>query len=603
MVKISAKHLLLVCFFYCLAVCLHAQTTPADPRLKDLDTLVARALKTFNAPGCAVAVVHKQKVIFAKGYGYKDWATKTPVDANTLFAIGSCTKAFTATLIGMLAQEGKFAIDDPVTRILPALQFKDASLNQSVTLRDMMCHRTGLPRHDMAWVSNNTTPRDSLLYRIRFFEASAGLRERWQYNNFMYLAQGVVAEKVTGKSWEENIREKILVPLGMQQTSMTIAGLKKGDNIALPYKFYNEDSTVRLTGYLDLDNMGPAGSINSSVTDMTRWLMTWMNGGRYADKTIIPAAHHTAAITPQMTVGGLPDPKNPDVFFNEYGFGWSMASYKGHYRVEHGGNVTGYSASVCFMPTDSIGVVVLSNQDGSVIPSLVRNSVLDRLLGVVKTDWTGRMKASRDKAAEAAKLKAASDSAAVKYFPPVHPVSQLTGTYTNDGYGSLVVSLIKDTLRILYNGNLYKLKHKTCDLYSATGDEAITDGEAFPVLFRYNTDGEIKELALQNLEPAVKELVFTKKLTTIAVSKDALAAFAGEYELSGAPIKLYVKGGQTLYMLVPGQPEYELAATGKDEFKFAAVEGFGLRFNRNAAGEIESFLLKQPQGNYTVKKK
>ncbi len=581
----------------------HAQSQDPASRLNDMDTLIARALKTFHAPGCAVAVVYKKAVIFSKGYGVKNMETKAPVDVNTIFAIGSCTKAFTAALTGSLAAAGKLNIDQPVTRILPGLQFKDDALNNGVTLRDMMCHRTGLPRHDMAWVSNSTTPRDSLLYRIRFFEASAGLRERWQYNNFMYMAQGVIAEKLTGKSWEDNISEKFLTPLGMQQTTTAISGLISGTNAALPYMYYTKDSSIKKVPYLKLDNMGPAGSINSTVMDMSRWIMAWINSGKYADKEIIPVAHHQAAMTPQVSAGGAPDPKTPDVFFNDYGFGWSMASYKGHYRVEHGGNVTGYSASVCFMPTDSIGIVVLTNQNGSVIPSVVRNSILDRLLHLQRTDWTGFLQAARAKAAAAAKTKMAADSASAKVLPPIHPHTALTGTYINEGYGALEVLLQKDSLRLLFNGNLFVLKHKTCNIYTATGDEAITDGEVLPVMFRYNSDGEVNEVALVNLESALKEIIFTKQLTTIRIAKDSLRQYTGSYDLSGGELKIYSKEDKTLFLLVPGQPEYELAAVAKDEFRFAKLEGFGLRFNRDAEGRIISFLLKQPQGNYTAKKK
>src|SRR5262245_42748727 len=181
---------------------------PTDPRLKGLDTFALRLLKEWNAPGVTIAVVEKNKVVYTGGFGYRDLEKKLPVTENTEFAIGSCTKAFTASIIGMLQSEGKLDIDKPVRNYLPELKFFNEYTNDHATLRDMMCHRTGLPRHDLSWYASWAT-REELLKRIQYMEPSAELREKWQYNNFMFMAQGVVIEKVTGKTWEENIKERI----------------------------------------------------------------------------------------------------------------------------------------------------------------------------------------------------------------------------------------------------------------------------------------------------------------------------------------------------------------------------------------------------------
>ena len=176
---------------------------PSDPRLKGLDTFALRILKEWNAPGVTIAVVEKNKVIYTGGFGYRDYEKKLPVTENTLFAIGSCTKAFTSSMLGMLAKEGKVDIDKPVRDYLPELVFKNDYTNKHATLRDMMCHRTGLPRHDYSWYGSTAT-RNELLERIRYQEPTYELREKYQYNNFMFMAQGIVIEKITGKSWEEN---------------------------------------------------------------------------------------------------------------------------------------------------------------------------------------------------------------------------------------------------------------------------------------------------------------------------------------------------------------------------------------------------------------
>ncbi len=578
---------------------LKAQHTQLAGKLKSIDSLVNRALKELHAPGCAVAVVYKQKLIYARGFGVKNIITKEPVDTNTVFAIGSCSKAFTASLIGWLYNDGKVDIDKPVRNYFSELLFENATLNNEVTLRDMMSHRTGMPRHDMTWENNTTTPLDSFMYRIRFLKSSMGLRQRWQYNNLMYAAQGALVEKITKKTFEQNIQEQFFNPLGMNNSSSIIKGLKHSQNKALPYYWSRKDSAIKPIDFLNLDNIGAAGSLNSNVSDMSKWLITWVNGGKYAGKEIIPSTHYTNAISTQMANSGPADPNFSDVFFSNYGLGWFISSYKGHFRVEHGGNVNGYSANVCFMPTDSIGIVVLSNQNHSSIPSIVRNSILDRLLNVTITDWTTRLKEAAAKAEALAKQKTMADTADINFLPVVHPLKDILGSYTNDGYGSLRIVKNNDSLQLIFNGNTFYLKHKTADIYNAIGDEAITDGEMIPINFRTNNNGLVTALSISNFEPAVDEIIFTRKVRTNTLPIDSLKKYIGHYDLNGATLKVYVKNN-SLFLLVPGQPEYALENIEQHEFVFKTLSGFGVKFSI-INDKPTSFLLKQPQGNFTAK--
>jgi CubicO group peptidase (beta-lactamase class C family) len=203
-----------IIFTYSLTVILLISSVPlfaqtkVDKRFVGIEAEINKILKDNHAAGVAVAVVEKNKVIFAKGFGYRDVENKLPVTANTQFAIGSCTKAFTASVLGILQKEKSIDFDKPVTTYLPDLKFYTSDLTNHITLRDMMSHRTGLPRHDLSWYIAPDT-RDNLVKRIQYMEPSAELRQTWQYNNFMYLLQGVVGEKLTGKSWEENVASKI----------------------------------------------------------------------------------------------------------------------------------------------------------------------------------------------------------------------------------------------------------------------------------------------------------------------------------------------------------------------------------------------------------
>ena len=219
-----------------------------------------------------------------------------------------------------------------------------------------------------------------MLMRVQYQEPNAGIREKWQYNNFMFLAQGVMAEKLTGKTWEENIKQRFFDSLGMRRSNFSIEEMVKDTNHSIGYTV-EKDSIIKKTDYYHIMGMSPAGSINSSVSEMANWVIAWINGGKYAGKEILPSAYVQDAISSQMVItGGVPDKEHPDIHFSNYGLGWFLASYRGHYRVEHGGNIDGFSASTCFFPSDSIGIIVLTNQNGSAVPSVARNIVADRML-------------------------------------------------------------------------------------------------------------------------------------------------------------------------------------------------------------------------------
>jgi CubicO group peptidase (beta-lactamase class C family) len=265
------------------------QTKTTDP-FAGLDTVFARVLKDRQAVGFAVAVVSKDKVIYSKGFGYRDNDKKLPVTPNTLFAIGSCSKAFTSSLVGILSKDGKLDLDKPVKEYLPELEFFSDELNNNVTVRDIMCHRTGLPRHDYSWYLFNTSSRDSLVKRIKYQEPTAKLRQTWQYNNFMFLLQGVLSEKLMGKTWEQNVKEKIFTPLGMNTSNFSVNDMPKANEASLGYAVI-KDSIIKQLDYYDINGMGPAGSINSSVNEMANWVITWINGGKFKGKEILPASY------------------------------------------------------------------------------------------------------------------------------------------------------------------------------------------------------------------------------------------------------------------------------------------------------------------------
>ncbi len=575
-----------------------------DKRLEGVDAELQKVLATWQTPGFAVAVVEKNKIVYAKGFGYRDYENKLPVTPNTLFAIGSCTKAFTSSVLGLLREEKKIDFNESPRKYYPELKFFSSEMDESIIMKDLMSHRTGLPRHDYSWYLFPTESTDSLIQRIAYQEPFTGVREKWYYNNFMFLMQGSIAEKITGKSWAENVKERILDPLGMTRSNFTIADWKKSDDAAFGYEL-EKQTTIKKVDYYNIAAMSPAGSINSSVNEMSNWVITWINGGKFKGKALLPASYVTEAMSSQMIVSAaLPDKEISDIHLSNYGYGWFLASYKGHYRVEHGGNIDGFSASTSFFPSDSVGIVVLVNQNGSSVPSVVRNILADRMLSVARTDWNKDLKAKQEKAlkdqTEAEKTKSSSK---VKGTRPSHSMQEFSGRYAHPAYGSFDLVVERDSLFAKFKLTKLWLRHYHYDVFESFEAKNGVDTTGSPMLFNFATsDGGDISLVSLKIEPALEPIEFKRTPIKMDVDKTTLEKYVGEYELAGMTTKFYLKSAETLFLTVPGQPEYELIATGKDKFSIKSLDGFKIEFTENA-GKISEAIFIQPNGTFKAKRK
>jgi CubicO group peptidase (beta-lactamase class C family) len=579
-----------------------------DKRFAGLDTAFARVLFNWKAAGFAVVVVEKNKVVYSKGFGYRNYEEKQPVTPNTLFAIGSCTKAFTASLIGGLAAKGDLDIDKPVRDYLPELKFYNDEMNDRITLRDMMCHRTGLPRHDYSWYLFSTNSRDTLVKRLQYLEPNAKVRDKWQYNNFMFMLQGYLVEKLTHQSWETNIKNNIFLPIGMNRSNTSIPEMEQDADASLGYSVKDSGSArvIKKLDYYHIDAMGPAGSINSSVLDMSNWLITWIHGGKFNGKEIIPAGFAKEAISSQMIVGsGFPDGEVKDILFSTYGFGWTMASYRGHYRVEHGGNIDGFSASTSFYPSDSIGVVVLSNQNNSVVPSIVRNLVTDKILGLKYYDWNSYLWNSNKEMTQGQKDAEASIIKSEKPHPaPSHPLKDYTGLYNNKGYGTMEIVIEHDSMFVLIGKTISWMKpdqYEWFNIFQRDKRGKVDTTEGFPVEFRISANGEITELNT-TLEPSVKTIVFSRIPKVAAINSDSLKKYEGDYLIGQMNLKVVLENN-ALHLNVPGQPQYELVPIDVNKFSLKDMNGFTIIFTVNEKNQVTEMTSSQPNGTFKAVRK
>lgn len=508
----------IIAFFAALVV-LALAVAPAgaakkEPRIdpKDFAAFVNKALAEWKVPGVAVAVVKGGRVILAEGYGIRDVAKNLPVTPRTIFAIGSSSKAFTATALGILVDEKKLEWDKRVRDYLPAFQLQDEVASEQMTPRDLLCHRSGLARHDLAWIGSAFS-RKELFDRMRFLEPIADFRSIFEYNNFMFMTAGHLAGEVTGSTWEDVVRSRIFEPLGMKDSDLSIKDSRKKPDLALPYG-EKEDKIVELP-FRDIDAMGPAGSINSNVLDMAQWVLLNLNKGKAGDKQVISEAGLAEIHSPQMVIrdGSFRMlEKFPEMFASSYGMGWIVTQYRGHNWIHHGGNVDGFTAFVTFFPRDDMGVVVLSNKNGSFVPEIVALNVADRLLGLDQVPWSGRYQEMRDKSRiQAEKRKGEADKDRKMGTRPSHPLEDYAGEYIHAAYGPLSVQKDGDSLRMTRNGMTFTATHYHFDVFDIS-TEAIGMTLAFKATFALDLKGNVASVSVPfGLTPGVKDIVFTRK--------------------------------------------------------------------------------------------
>ena len=324
-----------------LTLCAAFISTAADApnTFEGFDSFAQQVLTDWKCAGFAVAVIQDGNVIYSKGFGLRDIKNNQPVTPKTLFAIGSSTKSFTVTSLGVLVDQGKIEWDKPVKDYLPDFKMMDQFATDRMTPRDLVTHRSGLPRHDRMWLNSPFT-RQEIFERLRYLEPNKDFRTTFQYQNLMFMTAGYLAGHVAGMSWEDHVRKVIFEPLGMTASNFSVSEMQKAADHSQPYTVVKGE--VREIPFRNIDTIGPAGSINSNVEEMAKYVTMHLQHG----KGIISAKNSAEMQSPQMSISG-PPAENKELGAQSYGMGFFLTSYRGHYLVHHGGNIDGFSALVC----------------------------------------------------------------------------------------------------------------------------------------------------------------------------------------------------------------------------------------------------------------
>lgn len=482
-----------------LPICLSAQP--------NLDATVERARQEFNVPGIAVAVVKDGRVVLAKGFGVRKLGDPAAVTADTLFGIASNSKAFTGAALAMLVDEGKVKWDEPVLRYLPQFQMYDPYVTREMTVRDLLVHRSGLGlgAGDLMYFPTSDLSSDEIVKRLRYVRPSTSFRSTYNYDNILYLVAGKVIEAASGKPWDVFIQERFLAPLGMTTTTTSVKGLKPGMNFAYPHA--PADGKLQTVAFTVLDNNAPAAALNSSVNEMTKWVLALLNGGEYNGKRLFSARQARELWSPVTIMpNGNQQPElaatRPNM--RAYALGWNVSDYRGHKLVSHTGGLAGMVTSVMLAPDDKLGILVFTNQEQGSAFSAINYTVLDQYLNVAPTDWVAAYGAvRRRREAEAgAEVKAAAEKRNTASKPAL-PVASYAGRYRDSWYGDVVIEEKNGRLemRFTHTPSLAGvLEHFQYDTFVARWADRTLLADAY-VTFSLKADGSIRDVTMSAISP------------------------------------------------------------------------------------------------------
>lgn len=461
--------------------------------LKGIENDINLLIKRYNAVGLSVAVVKDNEIIYSQGFGYRDLEYKLPVTTNTVFHIGSITKAFTGSLLGILESQNQVSLKDKPAQYVPDFQFYNDKMNNLITIEDLLSHKSGIGNQGTSEVFFSSKDKLKVVQRLKYLKPEGEIKNSFEYSNMGYTLAGTIVEQITEKSWETNIQEKIFEPLGMTNSYTTIQKMKKSINYSLPYGIYK--GTTEKVKFDEFNSVSPAGAIKSTVNDMSNWMLTWLNDGVFNDNKVIPLNYINQAIRLQNVKGGNYE---KDAFLFGDGFGWRLRSSYGHYRIDHGGNTFGFSSALIMFPLEKIGVVVLTNQDNSLLPHMIADNITRRLFNVdPKPEYpvviTEIFKPSTYKPLNKDKM-------------PTHSLNSFCGIYEAKGFGKIEIVNEEKKLYAVLPTYKFQLEHLNYDSFFLKPTNEFKDvfNPQYTIQFITTTEGNISQLKMYSQKEPIE---------------------------------------------------------------------------------------------------
>lgn len=472
------------------------QPKPAASPSGDFETYVAQGIRDWHVPGLAIAVVKDGSVVFQKAYGVRDVTTNAPFDIHTRSAIGSTTKAMTAFALGMLVDEGKLSWDDRVIDHLPDFQLSDPYVTRDLRIRDLLTHRSGLGGEgDLLWLNPDLSEHE-IVRRMRFMSFESPLRTRFSYNNIMYQVAGDIVEAASGMPWEQFISKRIFEPLSMRESIPTVAGVAGQPNVTSPHAFRND--AFRVIPMQSTDQVKAAGSVFSSIADMTRWMQFLLDGGKVSGRPLVSDAVFREIFKPQMLADRNLYPalslSKPNFF--AYGFGFFLQDYAGNKVAMHTGSINGMCALIALVPERHFGVYILENVDHAELRHALMYKAIDEWLGTGTRDWSAELRQLFSARPARARAEAKQDSA--EAAPPSLPLDRYAGTYRDPTFGDVVITNESGALHLHYFSSSAQLDHQRYDVFKASHpSKSYLDGQ--PVTFKPDGEGGVSGVQFEGI--------------------------------------------------------------------------------------------------------
>ncbi len=559
-----------------------------------INALIEKGMRAFKVPGVAVAIVNEAGTVFQRGFGERNLEKAKPVTEDTLFMLASVSKSFTVSAMHASAHAGQFKWDKPVRDYVPEFALADDRATREMTVRDLVTHRSGLPRHDHVWLERDVSAID-LITALKHLQPNSSFRSEFCYQNLMYMTAGHLLARVSGMPWERALKKSLFQPLGMRRATSSIEVMSRDPDHASGYELVG--SRAQLASAMSLGAMNPTGGIIASVSELARFVSMHIARGVWRSTIVLPETAIASMQTPETVMNEAIE--WPEIGATQYGMGWFLTHYRGRQLVHHGGNLRGFSTLVSFLPREKIGVVFLSNVGASPLRSPLSYSIYDLLLDVSPIDWIGRYQGYVERVARSAKkakeaFSLRDDSAVAPKSASLHA---FVGDYEHPAYGIVCIKQQGKRLSMHRQKNSAPLKHLHHDVFITPSDKQSRLSRT-AVSFHRGFDGEVSGLSIP-FEPSVKAIEFVRIAALKLRAKKTLLRYVGCYAIgqSGASVN-FDPNGRALTLEIAPLQRYSLVPTVANRFRAQESDFVFVQFATDASGRAITMCLIDSTGEY-----